>query len=202
MMKRGPLIPLLCLVVLVLTGCTPTTMVRPEDGLQEVADTYRVEPGIEWSRQHWRNLETWTVDGPQLQQLYFYEVRQTGDTLIAERFGQNVSARERERWPRFREGMTPHDVAELVTASLAQQGALDVRATNLRPARFGGRPGFHFDLHFLSPTNLDYRGLVTGHIDAEQRLYLVLYFGTEVHYYGEYLQAVESILTSLEIIEG
>lgn len=201
MMKGGWLVSVLPLVLVVLVGCAPSAMVQPEkDGVLEVVKTYRVEPGIEWSRQRWGNLELWTVDGPELQQLHFYGALQEDDTLLANRPGKRVSADERSRWPRYREGMTPHDVMELVTSSLAQQGALDVRATNLHPGTFGGRSGFRFDLYFLSPTNLGYRGLATGHIDADRQLYLVLYFGTEVHYYEAYLDAVDSILGSLKII--
>lgn len=183
------------LLVAVLAGCATPGKIEPGEPT-EAAGHYRVEPQIEWSRMHWRQMELWTVDGPQLQQLRFYRAIEDGDTLLPEPRQALVAPRE-DRRPRYRDWMRPHDVMALVADTLAQSGTVDIRARGLRPADFGTRPGFRFELAFASQAGLPYRGLGLGMIDDENQLHLILYLGAEPHYYDAYRDAVEGILASV-----
>lgn len=188
---------LLLLSAVLLAGCASSRSVAPGES-RSIFGEYRVQSTAKWSRSGWRNVEIWTVDGPQLQQLRFYEELDEGDSLF-EIPKQNVliPPSVQERWPKFREDMSPHEVMELVTSTLVQWGAVHARGSQLKPARFGGRDGFRFEIEFLAQGGLDYQGLVLGHISHENELYLILYLGARDHYFPKFQQEVESILASI-----
>lgn len=193
---RLPVLAILAAVLL--AGCATPGKIEPGEPTK-AAGHYRVEPQIEWSRMHWRQMELWTVDGPLLQQLRFYRAIDDGDTLMPEQRRVMVAPRD-DRRPRYREWMRPHDVMALVADTLAQSGTVDVRTHGLRPADFGGRPGFRFELTFASQAGLGYRGLGLGMIDDEKRLHLILYLGAEPHYHDAYRDAVERLLDSIVLL--
>lgn len=191
---------LLLVAVALATGCISSRTIHPGEA-RDIAGEYRVTSEAKWTRTGWRNLEVWTVDGPQLQQLRLYAEIEDGETLF-ERPRQAILVRPsvRKYRPKYHHYMAPHDVMELVTATLVKWGAVDAVGSNLRPAALGGRDGFRFDIRFVSQGGLVYRGLAHGSIDAERNLHLVLYLGTEAHYFPKFLQEVEDILSSIQWI--
>lgn len=189
-------ISFLVLVTLLLPGCAAGPEVEPHQPAA-VTDHYRVESTIEWTRIERGKLEVWTVDGPQLQQLRFYRAVHDGNSLLPR---PPPTAAGPDRRPRYQAWMRPHDIMDLVAASLSQSGAISVATRNLRPADFGQREGFRFDLAFESQGGLDYRGLALGMVDAEHRLHLILYTGTRSHYFEAYRGPVEDILASIELL--
>ncbi len=197
-MTAARCIPLLLAIVLA-TGCVSSRTIHPGEP-RDIFGEYRVMSAAKWTRSGWRNMELWTVDGPQLQQLRLYADLEDGDSLY-ERPRQAVLVRPsvRKYRPKFHAQMLPHDVAELVSSTLVQWGAVEADATALRPARFGDRDGFRFDIRFVSQGGLVYRGLALGHINAEKRLHLILYLGTEAHYFPKFREEVEAILASVEL---
>lgn len=175
-------------------GCaTNPRLVEAGDDAEVAA--YEVDPQIEWSRQQARDLEIWTVNGVQLEQLRLYSDVESADSLFPQRQGASARAEPEER-PRFRPDMRAHDVMELVQATLAQSGALDISVTQLRPANFGDRPGFRFDLALTAPSGLAYRGLAAGAV-KDERLQLILFLAAEPHYYPRYAPVVRRIIKSV-----
>ncbi|MCO6441286.1 MAG: hypothetical protein J5I81_09400 [Nitrococcus mobilis] len=198
-MSASPcLLVLLGLGAAVLTGCGNPLMVKPGEH-DEIGNAYRVDPQIEWSRQQDRKLQIWTVDGPLLEQLRLYAGIEDGDTLLPTP-GRSISRQAWEQRPKYHKGMRAHDVVELVAATLAQSGAIDVGAERLRPAEFGGRAGFRFDLRFESDIGVRYRGLATGMITQDGRLHLILYMGAQPHYFDAYEAIIRRILSSVILL--
>ncbi|MDN5850607.1 MAG: hypothetical protein L0H63_13375 [Nitrococcus sp.] len=178
-----------------LAGCSSLLMDNPN----EVGDAYRVEPQIEWSRQQGYKLQIWTVDGPLLEQLRLYANIEEGDRLLPTTRTQ-AGSWQGGHWPEYRQGMRAHDVMELVTATLQQSGSVDVVAKRLRPAEFGGRPGFRFELRFESENGLAYQGRAMGIITEDERLHLILYLGAQPYYFGAYEAIVQRILDSVILL--
>ncbi|NIR31297.1 MAG: hypothetical protein GWN84_18715 [Gammaproteobacteria bacterium] len=178
-------------VAVVLPGCAYYALVEP--GPREMGGFYRVDPQIAWSVRAQGKMEMWTVDGPLLQQLRFYQGLQPGRTLF-------VGRATDEETPRYEKGMRANDIADFVLASLEHAGATDVTLDTLRPAPFGDWSGFRFEFDYLNRDGLAYRGLGLGAVDGEDRLHLVLYLGTREHYFDRHREAVERLLASIETI--
>ena len=188
-MKRMPL-ALVCLALL-LAGCGGGALVEP--GPHEIGGSYRVTPRIEWSRASgYDNTELWTINGPLLEYVRFYHDLEDGDALLPERRHGEL--------PRYRSGMAPHEVMELITASYNRVGASRVQAEGLTPAPFGHLDGFRFTLSYVTASGLEYRALVAGAIDEQDQLQLVMYSGTRLHYYATSLPEIEHILASISFL--
>ncbi len=177
------------IAVLLLAGCAAWTLVDTQR--QTVAGRYSVAPQIRWSRIKRDDVELWTVDGAALQAVRFFDPLDDGRALFS------GSAEPDDKLPTFRSGMTPTEVQELVVHTVERSGGAKVRASGLRPWRFGGLPGFRFEIEFLSDSGLEMRATIAGAVDGE-RLLLVTYSGTRAHYYPRYLPAVEQLLQSID----
>lgn len=175
----------------VLGACAQFALV--ENQPQEVAGIYTVQPQMNWSRAKWGSREVlWTIDGVRLQLLQFPPVLEQGDSLFTA-VGKN------DTLPVFRTGMTASEVMEFVVDSLDATGYSAVEARELEPFKFSGLDGFRFHLNFRSEGGLDYAGLAAGAIKNNE-LYLVLYTGTQQHYYGQYEDHVERMLSTIRVI--
>ncbi len=185
------------LAVFMVTGCASSRSVQPGE-TRNIFKEYEVRSQAKWARVGFRNVEVWTVDGPQLQQLRFYRELETGDSLFEIPIESVLIAPSvLEKQPKYHEEMLPHDVVEMVTATLMQWGAVDAVARGPRPEKFGGRDGFRFDVQFHTGGGVQYRALALGHITRENRLLLILYMGAEDVYYPKFLAEVENIIASV-----
>jgi len=207
---------LLCAVLFSLVGCTYYYLVNP--GKQNIGDLYRVKTNIAWSRAIENDVEVWTVDGPLLQEVRFISGLSDGLPLI------HSDPQQKIKLPPFRSHMTPSEVQELFVATAKSLNAVveaehlvkgrvpyfalrsaginasSVQTANLRPTDFGTLPGFRFDVSFLSKEGLEFEGIVVGTIHKE-RLYLIVYTGTQEYYYPKYKDELELIISSIEIYQ-
>ncbi len=179
---------LICLLALLLSSCAYYTLV--ETDRQKVSDVYSVDPQINWSRSKESTVEIWTVDGPLLQAIRFFDGIADGDGLFR-------STDPNKKFPLFRADMTATEIQELVVDTIANMGGGNVNASSLRPFKFGALPGFRFEVEFLSDDGLELEGLVAGATHKE-RLYLIVYSGTRAHYFGKHKDAVERMLSSIQ----
>lgn len=156
----------------------------------KVAGFYTVDPQIQWSRGKAQHIEIWTVDGPLLESIRFFDARKDGDTLFVPGPNQNP--------PKFEKDMKATEVQEFVVDTMAAAGASSVEASNLRPWEFGVLSGFRFELKYLNPDGLEHSAFAVGAISDEQ-LYLILYSGTSRYYYPKYRGFAESIVASIQL---
>ena len=182
--------PILVIVGLAaaLTACAPYTLVEPKR--VEVAGFYSVDPQIQWSRAKTRHIELWTVDGPLLESVRFFDAREHGDTLFV--------PEPKQKLPTFDKAMTATEVQEFLVDSMAAVGVTGLAASNLRPWEFGALDGFRFELSYIDGDGLEHDGIAVGAIN-EERLYLILYTGARLYYFPKYRGYVESIVASIQI---
>lgn len=176
------------LVILFLSSCTHYTLLEPQR--HQVSSVYSVEPQIQWSRVKTGAIEEWTVDGPILQLVRFFDGVKDGDSLFPT-YGKN------QKRPLFRAGMNATEVQEFVVDTMSAIGYADVRAENLRPFQFGSLPGFRFELQYLSAEGLERNGIAAGTTSGE-KLYLILYTGTRSHYFDKHKPHVERMLQTIQ----
>lgn len=179
---------LLLVAALAIGGCTSYTLAKAE---RQAVGRYSVQPQIAWNKVRENNVEVWTLDGPVLQAVRFYDPLKPGDTLIR-------TAKDQERMPKWRAEMTPDDVMEFVAQSLVVAGASAVETANLAPAQLGSAPGLRFDLQFATTDGVTMKGFVVA-APINDELALVIYTGHEEHYYARYRPAAEALIASLAL---
>lgn len=175
--------------ILSLSACSRYTLLEPQR--HQVSDFYSVEPQVQWSRVETGAIEEWTVDGPMLQAVRFFDGLKEGDPLF-KIYGQKKTL------PLFRAGMSATEVQEFVVDSMAALGFTDVKAENLRPFQFGTAPGFRFELKYLSADGLELNGIAAG-TTTKDALYLILYTGTRSYYFDKHKSDVERMLQSIQL---
>lgn len=181
-------------------GCAPYALVQPTR--TRIGDGYSVEPQIGWtSLTQPGRTELWTADGPALESLQFVKDVADGQTLFGQTIitpGPATHETPEDRQPRFRATMTPSEIVELVTDTWALLGASKTDVTGLRPAKFGSADGFRFDLTFVWSDGVEGRAIVAGAV-VKQRLQVIVYSGTRLHYFEKHRPTVERLIDSVRL---
>jgi hypothetical protein len=136
----------------------------------------------------------WTRDGLLLDRLIILPDIGDGETIF-------ISSRKDALLPDFRVDMLPHEIAELVEASVVRQfgeGSVAVDTAGLRPHQFGSRKGFFFDLNVVVADGPNYGG-VAGGFTANDKLYLAIFLGAEPYYLEKHLPRVDKTIRSMRL---
>jgi hypothetical protein len=171
-------------------GCATATkgytLIEPR--ATAIGEAYVVEPRLRWSSVSTGKVETWTIDGFALQRLAFFKGIEDGEPMTA-------PAKADDKRPRFRAALTPSEIAELVVESL-YGGRLTPK--DLRPAPFGGVPGFRFELAYHTREGVSRQALVAGAV-LNNRLHVIVYDGTALHHFGKYREEAERVIASIRL---
>ena len=190
------------MAIVLLAACGHYRLISPENRVHVV--DYTVEPQIAWSRITEADLVVWTVDGPSLAAVQFFEPIKDGYPLFS--FYDDFD--DYKKLPVFKKDMTAIEILEFVADSMImaagrRQGisnmmGIDIQGKNLRPSRFGSHPGFRFDMTYLSPAGLSYEGFVVGAV-VDEKLYLIGYAGTREYYFPKHKDDAERLVLSIEM---
>ena len=187
-------------VLLTAVACAPYTVVEPTR--TRIGKTYSVEPQIRWtSLREAGRTDLWTVDGPALEAVRFIKDVDDGESLLGRAIvggGPGSSQIAEDKQPRFRATMTPTEIVELVVDTWALLGASKIQATGLRPVKFGAADGFRFDLAFVSADGVEGLAIGAG-VVIKNRLQLILYSGTRLHYFDKHRPAVDRLIESIRL---
>lgn len=191
-MKRRAL---LVLAAVLLAGCAGVTLVEPRR--TTVGDAYSVEPQVRWSSLPARTgMELWTVDGSGLEAIIFVKGVADGRPVVR---GAIQDGPSEDKRPKFRKGMTPSEIMELLVDSYALFGNQKIETANLRPAKFGSANGFRFEMTFVLRTGLEMQAMVAGAVVKDQ-LRAIIYAGTRAHYFPKYRDTAERVLASIQLL--
>lgn len=183
------------LVVATLAACSSGGGKLQAAGDAEVLNV-ALDTGLDWARERSGREELWTIDGAPLNQLVIISRVKPGEHVF-------LGTRERKSQPDgpwFRAGMRPDEVRDIILDGLRGGGWANVRASDLRPAKFGALPALRFDLDMDNPSGLVYRGLVTA-AEKDGRLTLLVWVAPAEHYYGRDIEAVTRMYDSLRFTE-
>ena len=175
-------------LALALAGCAARGYSLVEPRARPIADVYTVEPGVAWTTWSSDRVEAWTIDGYVLHSLRFFKGIADGEPMFTG--GANEDKR-----PRFRVAMTPTEIAEYVAESLFG-GRVTPR--HLRPAPFGGAPGFRFEVVYHTRDGVNREALVAGAV-LKSRLHVIVYDGTALHHFGKYRADAERVIESVRL---
>ena len=197
--NRGIILPA---IVFLLSACAHYTLVEPAK--RDMGGGYSVEPQIVWNRSAQGKIEIWTIDGPALAAVHFFNGIGDGQNLFPF-YGKST---RKAKLPKFNKNMTASEVQEFIVDSMLapyrrslvgpNMIGTGVQTFHLRPYKFGSHPGFRFELSFLSEEGLEYEGFVVGAIKAD-KLYLICYSGTREYYYPKYKETAEQIIASIHM---
>jgi hypothetical protein len=170
------------------SGAAPSyTLVEPHP---RVIDTfYTVDPQLTWSSSTSGKVETWTVDGFVLHSLRFFKGIGDGEAMF--------TVPKKDDRPVFRTAMTPTEVVEFVAESVFGPR---VPPRNVRPAPFGGRPGFRFEMDYYTRDGVHRQAIAAGTVLSE-RLHVIVYDGTSLYHFGKYRAEAEHIMESVKLKE-
>ncbi|HET7576895.1 MAG TPA: hypothetical protein VFK19_10095 [Sphingomicrobium sp.] len=140
-----------------------------------------------------RAVEDWTLDGPVLDGISFVSGLESGHYLVRQRKTAD------QQVPKFRAEMTPPDIAAMLESLYrVRGGAVDFRTISLQPRPFLGANGFQLDYEHLDDDELWRRGRVVGAV-IDNRLYLIMFDATKLHYYDATLPDFEAIVASARL---
>jgi hypothetical protein len=192
-MKYRLLLIALVGVLFIVSGCAYYSLV--ESGRKvEVDQGLWVESEIPWNKAKQRGAVIWTVDGPNLQQLIFFPGIKEGKPLL-----KPVTGQDSDKMPTYMAGMTFIEIIDLLEATLARENVHQFEKQNIVSVTVGGEDGFRFDFSYVSEEGLNYNGIAAGAV-RDDKLYLVMYIGTTLHYFEKYIEEVDYILKSIEFL--
>ena len=140
-----------------------------------------------------RDVEDWTLNGPYLDGISFVSGLKSGAYLIRQ------SKRADQQVPKFRDDMTPPEIAAMLESLYrVKGGAVEFRTLSLQPRQFLGANGFQLDYEHLDSDELWRKGRAVGAV-INGRLYLVLMDAARSHYYGTILPDFEAIVASAQL---
>ena len=140
-----------------------------------------------------RDVEDWTLNGPYLDGISFVSGLKSGAYLVRQ------SKRADQQVPKFRDDMTPPEIAAMLESLYrVKGGAVELRTLALQPRPFLGTGGFQLDYEHLDSDELWRKGRAVGAV-INGRLYLILMDAARSHYYATVLPDFEAIAASAEL---
>jgi hypothetical protein len=135
-----------------------------------------------------KNVRILTIDGPLLNRLYLAEGLGAGEGLLK-------AASKEQPAPTFQAKMSPNELVEFVSESVASMGYQRVSTKKLRPAKVGRTVAYRFDLEAQTESGLQLQGTAQVAV-VEGKLYVVLYVAPAEHYFAATLPEVEGVMAS------
>lgn len=139
-----------------------------------------------------KGSQAWTRDGALLDRLLIIPAVPDGEPLFKE-------PDKAIALPRFKADMLPDELAQFTESSLVKlfgEGSAVVKASHLRPVKFGERCGVGFDLEATSTDGPAYRGMA-GALIADRQLNMVIFMAAEPYYFERNRAAAEQIIASV-----
>jgi hypothetical protein len=188
-----------CLIMLLSACIAP--IVKPGEPVK-IKDLTVSSP-IAWNQFGGGRERFWTLDGPMLNDFRIFVDVKPGEHIFLAPKGR---MERRGEGLLFRKDMNALEVQELFVDALQRYGALKVEASNLRPAKFGVRQGFRFELAFSAgsgvsignKSGLNYRAAVLAEVEDGTLSYC--YFDAPAEYYfPRDISSVEQVFNSIKL---
>lgn len=175
---------------LLLSACVQTTLIKAEK--QRVHDMYTITPVTEWNQISGLDISVWTQDGLGLQELSFFDLIDDGGTVF------KLPAGSDKKMPKFHAEMRANDVMELLASSLSVAGVQSIETKGLRPFKFSGHKGFHFNFNYVTARGAELRGEAFGAV-IDGKLRLITYLGHPEYYYDKARKEVVQMIRTLSL---
>jgi hypothetical protein len=183
----------LAALLLPLAACASVTS-APQGAFKVGTTGYQVTLGREWSdiseimNGRPKNVRLLSLDGPALNRLYLSDGLAPGEFLV------KPTAKDKPT-PTYQKGMSPTELVEFVTDSVAALDYQRVETSGLRPTQLAGTEGLRFELKAKTREGLEISGAAVA-AEVGGKLYVILYLAPQEHYFQATLPEVESVMKS------
>ena len=152
-----------------------------------------ITPGRDWNRldgKPGKNVEVWTLDGEQLNEVTFYGGIEPGQPLIKER------DKKREPLPRLESNTLILDIPELLQNTYrASRKISSFTVLSSIPDTFMGHAGTRFIYQYTDQNTLPRKGEARA-ILVNQRLYMVTFDAPRLYYFDRTLEDFRALTGS------
>lgn len=192
-MKRLKILLCIAVIATALAACQHYAAIGP--GNYDVSQKLVVNLDRAWNRQvegvGRLCPESWTSNGPLLDALCIAPAIADGGNVLAE--GKDA--------PKFRSGMNPTELVELVQSGLVlSMKANDFVPVLLEPVVIAGHEGIKFEFKFGTGGGIETDRHALGYaFETDKRLYLILFHAAEIHYFPRMKPEVEKIVASARL---
>ena len=185
---------LLILMMALLSGCGVSAIVK-ENEVIKVKDVSVTSP-LRFSQFGASRERYWTLDGLMLNDFRIFTDIKPGENLV---LNTKTYAERRGEGSLYQKGMDALEVQELFVDALKNAGLAEVSSSDLKPAPFGQRSGFRFNLQFQTPGTsggLIYHAMVLAEVESDTLSYL--YFDAPAEYFfSRDKAAIEKLFASV-----
>lgn len=197
-MKRGALVGLAGLVLM--TIATPALAkwnLVASGSNSKAAAAFTVTPGEDWNRNSRKPIkkgEVWTLDGVNLNELYFVAGLIPGETLF-----KDIDKKNRPL-PKFGTGMVLTDIPEFFESSarITLNTSL-FEITGVNPTKVGSHDAVKFTYNYaVTGESLTRKGVAVGTLVRGQ-LYLINFVAPSIHFYDRDAPKAEAIMASARL---
>ncbi len=189
-------------LALAMFALTPTTAsahkLREQGVAVTIADSpLTVTPARDWNRLDGhigKHVESWTLDGGQLNDVTFYAGIEPGKPLLRER------SKKREPLPKFSAATLLVELPELLeTTYRSYKQIADFRVVNVQPARFLGQDGVLFTYEYVDQDELTRQGEANAAIIGG-RLYMVSFDAPRLHYFARGVEDFRRLVETARLL--
>lgn len=190
-MKLRIRLVLLAMIVL-FAGCASRGGPLVSPGPNPAGSRLSINSEMEWTRISTQRFQLWTIDGELLNRLYIIPgVRERDYIFLGAR-----QTRRRPDGPFYQPGMRADEVRDLIIDGLLASGAINISATNLRPAQFGAYEGLRFEMTMANEEGLEYQAMAAA-FEHDRQLALAIFLAPSEHYYPRDAAKVSRMLETL-----
>lgn len=183
---------ILLTMMLLLTACNSFTKVNNE---KTTVDGITLYPKGLWNAAPaiftFKNIPTWTVDGPILNSIMFIAKIEDGQTL--------VKVQKDENYPSFDASMLPNEIMSLTQSTIAKMYGTTIDDDGeLAPVELIDGIAFQFSFTFADQDGLTRKVLATAAV-RDNKLYLMIYQAAKDYYFDKDAGNVEKMMKSMSI---
>jgi|TARA_Y100001001_G_C8005217_1_gene307772 hypothetical protein len=171
--------------------------------LREKGETFQVAnsdvtvtPSRDWNRLRGRigkRVETWTLDGEQLNDVTFFGGIDAGDPLVRER------SKKHDPLPKFTNSTLLVEVPELLEGTYRTYKDLAAfQLLNVEPGPFLGSAGVRFTYEFTDQDQLTRKGEARATI-IEGKLYMLTFDAPRLHYFDQTIADFRALADSAKL---
>lgn len=170
-------------------------LIDQDERVKVAKSTMHVTPGEDWNRWSHRPIkrsEVWTLDGTNLNEVYFVSGLEPGQTLYRDR------KKKEQPLPTFSASMELTDIPDFVESSTRLALNTSVfEMTGVEPSTLGGHPAVRFTYEYaVEGSALQRKGLGVGTV-VDGNLHLVTFAAPEIYFFDRDLPKVEAIIASV-----
>ena len=179
------------MAILMIASCMPSFQLK-KMGNTKIWDSYTVAVEEDINELKTEKSILWTQNGPILEMIEFWKPLSSGDTLPI-----NFSPKNGKKAPTYRADMTPEEIAELIRASFSLSPLVLTSMGDLKPQKFGSKPGYRVNLNLSSQKGDDFRSEILFS-SIENRLYAIYLSGRSTHYFQARKPVFDRIIASIQ----